>query len=468
MKKVLVGPRLRALRRERGQTQAEMASALGVSTAYVNLLENNQRSLSVQMLVNLTEAYAVDWRDLLKEDGGARLADLRQALRDPLFRGAGPDLQELRASLDHAPGLAETFLLLHGAYRGLLEQAMRQKSAGQLPDLLEATPEATIHDFFRRNRNHFPALEAAAERIRDDEALSVDDIYGALKSRLARRFGVTVKLASIGEIGDSLRIYDASTSALVLSEALDHQNRVFQIAHVLGLIEAAETIESYMERAALPEARGHARLQAELANYFAAALIMPYAAFLAEAESSAYDLDLLAARFGASYEQVAHRLTTMQREGALGVPFFFLRVDRAGNVTKRFNATSFMLAEHGGACPRWDVHAAFRTPDVTLPQFVELPDGERFFTISRTSNRPVYHRAGQDRRLSVALGCEARHALRVGYAQSFNLNEPGLITPIGINCHLCPRKSCGQRAHQPLVMELPLEVGRRGSTRYES
>lgn len=468
MKKVLVGPRLRTLRRERGQTQSEMAATLAVSTAYINLLENNQRSLSVQMLVKLTEAYGVDWRDLLKEDGGARLADLRQALHDPLFRESGPDLQELRSSLDHAPGLAEAFLTLHGAYRQLLEQVMWQKSRTQETDLIISSPESTIHDFFRRNRNHFPELESAAEKIRSDVALSVDDTYGMLKTRLTQRFGVTVRLGKIAEIGDSLRIYDSAERVLVLSEALDHQNRVFQIVHVLGLIEASDTIAFYMERAALPEARGHARLQAELANYFAAALMMPYKDFLSDAETSKYDLDLLAARFGASYEQVAHRLTTMQREGAQGVPFFFLRVDRAGNVSKRFNATSFMLAEHGGACPRWDVHAALRTPDVTLHQFVELPDGERFFTISRTANRPIFHRAAQDRRLAVALGCEARHAQRIGYAQSFKLDDPDLYAPIGINCHLCPRKSCALRAHQPLVMDLPLEIGRRGSTRYES
>jgi XRE family transcriptional regulator, fatty acid utilization regulator len=468
MQKIFVGPRLRQLRRERGQTQAEMAAALGVSAGYVNLVENNQRSLSVQMLVALSDAYGVDWRDLMQGDQGAMVADLRQALRDPLFRGRSPDLQELRGAIDHAPGLAEAFLTLHGAYRLVLEQVMRQKNAGALPDLIETSPEALIHDFFRRNRNHFPALEAAADAIRADEPLPPDDAYAVLKARLARRFGITVRVATVDELGDTLREHDAAGRIVTLSEALDHQNRVFQLAHILGLVEAAEVIDTVAARAEMPEMRGQARLRAELANYFAAAMLMPYGPFLAEAEASGYDIDLLAARFGTSFEQVAHRLTTLQREGAQGVPFFFLRVDRAGNVTKRFNATSFTLAEHGGACPRWNLHAAFRAPDVMLPQFVELPDGERFLTISRTTNRPVFRRDTQDRRLALALGCEVRHAPRVGYAQSFNLSDPGLFTPIGINCHLCPRKACAQRAHQPLVMDLPLDLRRRGSTRYES
>lgn len=468
MQKIYVGPRLRQLRRERGQTQAEMAASLGVSAGYVNLVENNQRSLSVQMLVALSDAYGVDWRDLMQDDQGAMITDLRQALRDPLFRGRAPDLQELRGAIDHAPGLAEAFLTLHGAYRLVLEQVMRQKSAGSLPDMIETSPEALIHDFFRRNRNHFPTLEAAADAIRAEEVLAPDDAYATLKARLARRFGISVRIATVTELGDALRVHDAAARTVTLSEALDHQNRVFQLAHILGLLEASGAIDAIAARADMPDPRGQARLQAELANYFAAAMLMPYAPFLAEAEASAYDIDLLAARFGTSFEQVAHRLTTLQREGAQGVPFFFLRVDRAGNVTKRFNATSFTLAEHGGACPRWNLHAAFRTPDVMLPQFVELPDGERFLTISRTTNRPVYRRDTQDRRLALSLGCEVRHAPRVGYAQSFNLSDPGLYTPIGINCHLCPRKACAQRAHQPLVMDLPLDLRRRGSTRYES
>ncbi len=195
---------------------------------------------------------------------------------------------------------------------------------------------------------------------------------------------------------------------------------------------------------------------------------MPYQPFYETAERTRYDVDRIAAAFGVSFEQVCHRLTTLQREGARGVPFFFLRVDKAGNVTKRFNATTFNLAEYGGACPVWNIHIAFRTPGVILPQFVELPDGERFFTISRTANRPVFSRDTQDRRLALALGCELRHAQRIGYAAPFNLDDENLFSPIGISCHLCPRQACSQRAHQPLFIELPIDTSRRGNTRYES
>ena len=195
---------------------------------------------------------------------------------------------------------------------------------------------------------------------------------------------------------------------------------------------------------------------------------MPYEAFHKKAEQTAYDLDRLAAAFMVSFEQVGHRLTTMQREGMMGVPFFFPRVDKAGNVTKRFNATTFNLAEYGGACPVWNIHTSFRTPGVIVPQFVELPDGEKFFTISRTTERPVFSRETQDRRLALALGCELKHADRIGYAEAFNKTDQTLFSPIGINCHLCPRQACSQRAHQPLFLDLPIDTDRRGGTRYES
>jgi hypothetical protein len=277
-----------------------------------------------------------------------------------------------------------------------------------------------------------------------------------------------VSLASIEELRDGLRTYDQARGIVHLSVVLDFPNRTFQLAHVLCLVELGTVLVDITSELEASGEGVRRRCEVELANYFAAAVMMPYEPFLASAERTRYDIDRLAAEFGVSFEQACQRLTTLQREGARGVPFFFIRVDKAGNVTKRFNATTFRLAEYGGACPVWNIHAAFQAPGVVLPQFVELPDGERFFTLSRTTDRPVFSSKSQDRRLALALGCELRHAHRIGYAQAFNLAEDQLFSPIGINCLLCPRKACAQRAHQPLFVELPLDTRRRGSTRYES
>jgi len=465
--KTFVGPQLRQLRRERQQTQAQMAAVLGISPGYVNLLENNQRSLSVRLLMALADSYQVDWRELVRDEASNQLAELRSVIKDPMFSGSVPDLQELRAALDHAPRLVEQFLRLYSIHRTTLERIMRQGTDGVSKGLLASSGEAVIHDFFRGNSNYFHSLETAAERLRAAEPCAPDDIYAVLKARLAKQHGIKVTRRPAEEMTQALRDYDRGGRVVYLSEALDHCNQVFQLAHVLCLVELQVLLDQLTAESGVTSRTGLARCQVELANYFAAAFVMPYDAFLKTAEDTAYDIDRVSIRFGVSFEQTCHRLTTLQRPGAQGVPFFFLRVDKAGNVTKRFNSTSFHLAEYGGACPVWNIHMAFRTPGVILPQFVELPDGDRYFTVSRTVDRPATNLETQDHRLAVALGCELQYAEKLRYAASYNVDQR-MFRQIGINCHLCPRRACTQRAHQPVFTELPLETTRRGSTRYES
>jgi predicted transcriptional regulator/transcriptional regulator with XRE-family HTH domain len=466
--KTFIGPQLRQLRREHKQTQAEMAKALSISPGYVNLLENNQRSLSVRLLMALADAYQVDWRDIVHDETSNLLAELRNVIRDPMFSSDVPDLQELRAAIDHAPRLVEYFLSLYGIHRTTVERIMRQGAEGAPEGLLATSAEAVIHDFFRNHSNYFHRLEVAAEQLRAAEPCDADDTYAVLKARLANAHGIHVRRRAAEEMTQALRVYDRDERIIHLSEALDHPNQVFQLAHVLCLVELQDLLDELTAGSGIVQGTSLARCHIELANYFAAAFLMPYEPFLRAAESTAYDIDRISARFAVSFEQTCHRLTTLQRPGAQGVPFFFLRVDKAGNVTKRFNSTSFHLAEYGGACPVWNIHMAFRTPGVILPQFVELPDGDRFFTISRTADRPAVNFATQDHRLSVALGCEFQYANKLGYAASYNLSDQLMFSRIGINCHLCPRQACSQRAHQPVFMELPLDTTRRGNTRYES
>ena len=467
MGKTFIGPTLRRIRQERGETQAEMASALGLSTSYVNLLENNQRSLSVSVLTSIAEVYGIDWKELTTDDAAERLGELRATLRDPVFGGRVPDLQECRAALDHAPRLVERFLDLFETHQAALDKVMRLSSTMGREDLIQSSPEAVIHDYFRDRSNHFPDLEAAAERCRADHRILPEDHFAALKARLRIDHGIAVDVLPLDRMDGALRQYDLDGRVISLSQALDAPNRNFQLAHVLGLVECRDLLQDMVTDSGVGPA-AEARLRIELANYFAAAYLMPYRAFLEACEACRYDLDRIATSFLVSFEQVCQRLTTLGREGEKGVPFFFLRMDRAGNVTKRFNATAFTLAEFGGSCPVWNVHTAFYSPGVILPQFVELPDGARYFTISRTVHRPVFSWDTQDRRLTLALGCDVRHSGRIGYASKYNLEDEGLFAPIGINCQLCPRQACSQRAHQPVFIDLPIDANRRGTTRYES
>ncbi|WP_420558153.1 helix-turn-helix domain-containing protein [Roseovarius sp.] len=468
MAKTFIGPKLRQLRIARDLTQADVAERLGISPAYVNLLENNQRSLSVKMLLAISETFDVDVKELTKDNSAHVLADLRNAFGDTTLEGAAPDIQELRSAIDRAPAFVDHFLQLHRAHRAALRIIMRGGMDGRDEEMLHASPENAIHDIFRKNSNYFAVLEVAAENARRAIPVAPESLFVDLRAGLQKHHGVSVEVRPLEEMGESLRIYDDTSRTLLLSQALNTENRAFQMAHVLAFLTEGRMIAKMARNAQTDPERVQPRLEVELGNYFAAAFLMPYEPFLNTAEETGYDIDRIALAFGVTFEQACHRLTTMQRDKAQGIPFFLLRLDRAGNVTKRFNATSFDLAEYGGACPVWNVHAAFSVPGVIFPQFVEMPDGQQFFSISRTVHRPVFSAETQDRRLTLTLGCEARHAHRIRYAASFKIDDPTLYQPIGINCQLCPRQACSQRAHQPLFINLPIDANRRGSTRYES
>lgn len=468
MQKTFIGPHLRRLRTERGETQGAMARALGISTSYVNLLENNERSVSVPVMLRLFEVYGIDWRDIAEDDGSSQLADLRAIIQDPIFDSGRPDLAQIRAALVHSPTLASAFLALHRAYQSATDQllSLSGAAAGTEP-ILASSPESAVHNHFRRHRNHFRELEDAAEAFWGRDPIETDEVYSLIKRRLRDHLGIAVRVVPVADLPNTLRRHDEARREILLSEALDHPNRVFQLVHVAGLIEQRALLDGLLARSGLSDPRGLARCRVELANYFAAAVIMPYDRFLKEARASKYDFDHLATRFGVSFEQACHRATTLQREGAQGVPFFFLRIDKAGNVTKRFNSTDFHLAEHGGACPRLEVHTSFRTPGRIVPQFVEMPDSSQYFVISRTVDRPTSARHAQDNRLAVAMGCAIEHAGDIGYAEQFTVTG-ARMTPIGINCRICPRAACDQRAHYAAILSQPVDERRRGATRYDS
>lgn len=466
--KVFIGPKLRQLRSGKDMTQAELARMLGVSASYVNLIEKNQRSASLRFLVALSDAFGLDWRQLTDADSRLAIADLRQLTKDPAFGEVAPDIEELRSALENAPNLVDGLFNIHRAYREVSERLAAQSEILSSSVDTEVRGEQVVHDFFRRSRNYFHELEEQAEALRNFANVGTDEFYPHLKNHLSENLGIRTEIVPVDALGSSLRYFDRPGSRIVLSEGLDYTNKVFQLAHCVALIEHSERLDGLIAEAGISDKRSVARCRVELANYFAAAMMMPYEDFLKEAQAARYDAEYLAAKFAVSYEQVCHRLTTLQRPGAKGVPFFFLRIDRAGNVSKRFNATPIQLARYGGACPKLDVHYCFRVTGRILPQAVEMPDGTRYLTINRTVDRPSLRYSSEDKRLAVSLGCSMEFAPQIVYADSISELQSRNVTEIGVNCQLCPRRHCQQRAHEPVFQTLDLDEDRRGQTRFES
>jgi predicted transcriptional regulator/DNA-binding XRE family transcriptional regulator len=462
--KLFIGPRFRRIRRQLGLSQTQMAEELGVSPSYVNLIERNQRPVTAQILLKMAEAYDLDLRELAAADKDRFFAELNEVFSDPLFREIELPKQELRDLVELCPDAANAVQRLYRAYvearRGETMAAARLAGRDDAPT--EGTnPVERVRDLIELNRNHFPALETAAEALRDELDAPSHELFRALAERLRERHGILVRILPVDVMRDTLRRYAPHRKQLLLSELLDGAGCVFQAAFQLALAEAKAPIDQIIAASSALDDQARRLFRISLANYFAAAVIMPYGLFHETAERLAYDIALLGQRFGAGFEQVCHRLTTLARPNARGVPFFMLRVDRAGNVSKRFSSGSFPFSKFGGTCPLWNVHATFETPDRLVTQIIELPDGARYFSIAQTVQRVAAPHGQPQPRYAIGLGCELKYVPRLVYSAGLDLDKAE-ATPIGVNCRLCERMNCGQRAEPPLTRPLVLDETIRG------
>ena len=449
MSRPLIGRAVRRLRLERGLAQQALAARLGVSASYLNLIEHDQRAVTAALLIKLAEILEVDLAALSGSSERQLEAGVREVFADPAI-GAEPVAEaEAAALVTQTPNAARALLALYRAWRIAREDA----SALALPSGRRVLlPHEEVRDAFHERGNYFDQLEIAAEAIRAPIGeVAAADYAAAMARRLARAHGVMLRTTSAA--GEHRR-FDPSSRTLSLSERLSPASRGFQLAFQLVLLEARATIEAAVEEIAPSSADAAALLRLGLLNYAAAAVVMPYAPFARAGRALRHDIDALADRFAVSFEQAAQRLSSLQRPDARGVPMFFLRVDPAGNVSKRFSAAGFAFARFGGNCPKWIVHRAFGAPGRCQVQVAELPDGTRFLTIARALLGVSSWGEPPPARV-IALGCDITHAGEMVYADGIDL--AGAAVGIGLSCRLCDRQGCGSRAFPPLEHRLALD-----------
>jgi XRE family transcriptional regulator, fatty acid utilization regulator len=441
-----LGPRLKRLRRELGLTQAVMADDLAISPSYIALLERNQRPLTADLLLRLAKAYKLDVSELAadeRDDYARRLADV---LKDPIFAEIDLPALEVADVATSYPGVTEAMLRLHTAYMRE-QQALASYRGGAGGDAADPLGEA--RRFVAQRRNYFPAIDSKAESLAEE----IEKLGGLQEGGLAeylRGQGLRVRLMPADIMMEALRRYDRHADQLLIDETLGPQARRWQMALHIAYTALRSEIAAVVRGASFSSETAAQLVRRALAAYGAAALIMPYDRFARAVDARAYDIEALSGQFGASFEQVAHRLTTLNRPGQERVPFFFIRVDAAGNVSKRLDGAGFPFAAHGGGCPLWTLHDCFRRPGEVLTQWLELPGGERFFSVARSvtsggggHGKPAVLRA-------IALGCTAEHAAKLIYARG----EQPAATPIGVTCRLCNRATCTARAEPPLGREI--------------
>jgi predicted transcriptional regulator/transcriptional regulator with XRE-family HTH domain len=458
MARALIGRTVRRLRTEQRLSQQALAVSLGISASYLNLIEHDQRAVTASLLIKLGETLRVDLATLSGRDERQREVSLREAFADPLLSADAVPEAEIAELAAAAPNAARAIQALYRAWRVAREDAGGIALPSGRRVLL---PNEEARDFFDDRANHFPPLETAAEAMAGELRAAPAEMNHAIADRLRRVHGLTV---TVQPLEGALRRYDPATRGLVLSETLPRESRGFHMAFQLALLEARDAIEAVLADAAPSSPEAGMLIRVGLLNYVAGALLMPYTAFLDAARALRHDMEALAARFGVSFEQACHRLSTLQRPGARGVPFFFLRVDPAGNVSKRFSAAGFPFARYGGSCPRWVVHTAFAQPGGVQVQVAELPDGAAYLCFAHTVTRPS-RGWGEPRPVHVvAMGCTVAHAEDVAYADGIDLERAKV--GIGLSCRLCDRPDCRSRAFPPLEHRLALDPNSAGVTPY--
>ena len=466
-----LGSRVRALRQKEGLTQVEFARRLGISASYLNLIEHNQRSLTAPLLLKIVEELQVDLQDFNEGRDDHLATALAEVFADGLLLEHEVSPGEMQELIGASPSIARSIVTLYRAFRSARESA--DTLAGQLYDsqqIPETTrsqlPSEEVSDFIQRHGNYFPDLEDAAENLWKEAKLDADELYHGLIRYVTDDLKMQHEVTRLGGAGGALRHFDPGRRRLRLSNMLSPASRAFQLAAQIALATLGDLLDRLATDPELTSEPSRRLARVVLANYFAGAVAMPYERILEAAKAERYDLELLGHRFGASFEQVCHRLTSLRRPGAEGIALHMIRVDMAGNISKRFTASGIRFARFSGACPRWNVFGAFQSPGQMRVQLSAMPDGEHYFCVARTvpKSRGGYHEPSTIQ--AIGLGCQLQDARGMVYSEGIDLDDLDGGVPVGVTCRLCPRRDCGQRAFPSIKDPLIIDENVRGPSFY--
>ncbi|MDV7196373.1 acetate metabolism transcriptional regulator RamB [Rhodococcus kroppenstedtii] len=467
MARTYVGARLRQLRVERGLSQAALAARLDISASYLNQIEHDVRPLTAAVLTRITTAFGVDTTFFSTQDDTRLIAELREVTLDQDV-AVPTDVDELAAFVSAHPGLARAMVDMHSRYRNTSAQlaaATEDRFADGSGSGAISKPHEEVRDYFYRRQNYLDELDTAAEDLANRLRFHRADIAAEITKRLRNLYDVhIVERIDLGE--GVLHRFDPRTRLLEISPRLSGGQKVFRFAAELAYLENGDLIRRLVDEGNFSGEESRALASLGLANYFAAATVLPYTRFHEVAEDFRYDIERLSAYYAVSYETVCHRLSTLQRPSLRGVPFSFVRVDRAGNMSKRQSATGFHFSSSGGTCPLWNVYETFAYPGRIMTQIAEMPDGRRYLWIARTVERRAARYGEPGKTFAIGLGCELRHASRLVYADGLDLDTARGATPIGAGCRVCERAHCPQRAFPPLGKALDIDAHRSSVSPY--
>ncbi len=524
-----MGNRLRSLRKDRGLSQVDLAAKMGISASYLNLIEHDQRNLTVPLLLKISEILNISLHAFSPQQEGSQIAELTEILKDPIYEDLEVGDSDIGELVSNSPALCSALAKTYGAYRNFMEdfQVLNERLAqdpllssnihrlrtlltsivsfseilhdnvdletdqrrnfqkivleesenlsdtvnsmleivsgeGLAGTVSDITPHEAVTDYIQAHNNYFPELEEAAQELRREAGLESVSVRARLVGYLLDRHGVSVEIASDEVQDNGASFYEETKRHLVLPMSLPAPSINFHLALLIGQLSYDPVLNRLTDTTLLPTEPARIKTKAALASYFAGACLLPYDEFLQAATDTRYNIELLERRFSASFEQICHRLTTLRKPDAAGIPLHLIRVDLAGNISKRFSASGMRIPRYGSACPRWIIHHAFLTPGVVCSQVTQMPDGSRYFSIARTTSKPSLAYGHPGRHYSIGLGCEITFAEQLVYSDGLHVDSPQMAVPVGIACQLCDRANCRQRAAPPPPKAIipPYERGR--------
>ena len=466
-----IGPKIKAFRRQLGLQANKFAERLGISPSYLNLIEAGKRKIDGNLLIKISKELRIDLSDLTSKKDLNLENDISDLLDDQLFEDLdilGPEVKDLVSS---NPKIAKALIKLGDNYKQKDHEIVNkvENISGKIIDNRKTSfPGEVISDFLQENKNYFPKLEEFANNIFKKVQKNNRTRYIALCDFLKKEFSITVKDIIPEETKPFSKVYNKKNKELLLSDYNSLETKKLHAAAQIAQEGAIDIIEDYLSKFKFPSNESKRLTQIALLNYCGAAILMPYNLFHSECKKLKYDLQLLQNTFATSFEQVAHRVTCLQDPKLPGIPFHFLRVDMAGNISKRFSLSGIEIPRYGGACPRWNVYSAFTRPGVIQSAVSKMTNGEKYVCIARTVEKGIGRFGRTKSILSIGLGCEAKYAKDFIYTENLNMSDKSTEIPIGVSCRTCDRLDCSQRAFPPLHKKFDVDINTRGVSIYVS
>tara|TARA_Y100000589_G_scaffold71229_2_gene63658 strand:+ start:1117 stop:2808 length:1692 start_codon:yes stop_codon:yes gene_type:complete len=466
-----IGPKIKAFRRQLGLQANKFAEQINISPSYLNLIESGKRNIDGDLLIKISKELRVEVSDLTSKAEINLENNISELLDDQLFDDLdilGPEVKDL---VNTNPKIAKALIKLGDNFKQKDHEMINkvESLSGKIIDSRKASfPGEVISDFLQEKKNYFPKLEDFANKIFEKVQKNNRTRYIALCEFLKSEYSILVKDV-IPEDGKPFsKIFNKEKKELLLSDYNSLETKKLHAAAQIAQEGATDIINDYLSEFKFPSDESKSLTQIALLNYCGAAILMPYRLFHSECKKLKYDLELLQNTFATSFEQVAHRVTCLQDPKLPGIPFHMLRVDIAGNISKRFSLSGIEIPRYGGACPRWNVYSAFTRPGVIQAAVSKMTNGEKYVCIARTVEKGV-GRFGQSKSiLSIGLGCEAKYAKEFVYTENLSLEDKKTEIPIGVSCRTCDRLDCSQRAFPPLHKKFDVDINARGVSVYVS